>query len=139
MEKPKLYVKNEKGRYVPYQEPVQEYDNKLYRKNVHGKKVVYEPCSMCMTNDLGEGVWVVIKHRGSKSITSGKYMYENFMCFKASDIQEVSLAKLGGMERFAHHLSAHWGDLPKNVSQYELCRAIVGLLLEYEKERDKSK
>lgn len=135
MEKPKLYVKNDKGRYVPYQEPIQEYDNKLYRKV--GKR--YEPCSMCLTNDLGEGVWVVVKHKGSKSITSGKYMLENYMCLKASDIQEVSLAKLGGMERFAHHLSQHWNELPKNVSQYELCRAIVGILLEYEKERYKSK
>lgn len=134
MEKPKLYVKNDKGRYVPYQEPIQEYDNKLYRKV--GKR--YEPCSMCLTNDLGEGVWVVVKHKGSKSITSGKYMLENYMCLKASDIQEVSLAKLGGMERFAHHLSQHWNELPKNVSQYELCRAIVGILLEYEKERYKS-
>lgn len=139
MEKPKLYVKNEKGRYVPYQEPVQEYDNKLYRKNVRGKKIVYEPCSMCLTNDLGEGVWVVTKQYGGRCITSGKYLMENFMCLKASDIQEVSLAKLGGMERLAHHLSTHWNELPRYVSQYELCRAIVGLLFEYEKEKENGK
>ena len=136
MEKQKLYVKLPNGRYEEYREPIQEYDNKLYRKVVRGSKVHYEPCSMLMTNDLPEGVWVVVKHHGSKSFSSGKYMYENYMCMKASDIQEVSLAKLGGMERLSHYLSQHWNELPKNNSQYDLCRAIVGLLFNYEKEKE---
>lgn len=135
MEKQKLYVKLPNGRYEEYREPIQEYDNKLYRKVVCGSKVHYEPCSMLMTNDIPEGVWVVVKHRGSKSISNGKYLYENYMCMKAGDIQEVSLAKLGGMERLAHYLSQHWNELPKNNSQYDLCRAIVGLLFNYEKEK----
>lgn len=129
MEKQKLYVKNEKGRYEEYREPVQEYDNKLYRKV--GKK--YEPCSMLMTDDLPEGVWVVTKHKYGKSSASGKYLYENFMCMKAGDIQDVSLAKLGGMDKLADYLSHNWDKLPKNKSQYELCRAIVGLLFNYNK------
>ena len=133
MEKQKLYVKLPNGRYEEYREPVQEYDNKLYRKVVRGNKVQYEPCSMLMTNDLPEGVWVVVKHKGSKSISSGKYMLENYMCLKTGDIQDVSLAKLGGMEKLAHHLSQHWNELPKDWSQYDLCRAIVGLLFQYEK------
>jgi len=135
MKTPKLYVKNEKGRYVEYVEPIQEYDNKLYRKI--GNK--YEPCSMLMTNDLPEGVWVVVKHYGSKSITNGKYMLEKYMCLKASDIQDVSLAKLGGMERLAHHLSQHWDEIPQNVSTYDLCRHIVGTLFNYEKEKENGK
>ena len=128
MSKSKLYIKNAKGRYEEYKEPVQEYDNKLYRKV--GNK--YEPCSMLMTDYLPEGVWVVTKHYGSRSFTNGKYMLEEYLCLKASDIQEVSLAKLGGMEKFAHYLAQHWNELPKGVSQYELCRAIVGLLFDYE-------
>ena len=135
MEKQKLYVKLPNGRYAEYREPIQEYDNKLYRKVVRGNKVHYEPCSMLMTNYLPEGVWVVVKHHGSKSISSGEYMYENYMCMKAGDIQEVSLAKLGGMERLSHYLSQHWNELPKNNSQYDICRAIVGLLFNYEKEK----
>lgn len=127
MEKQKLYVKNEKGRYEEYREPVQEYDNKLYRKV--GKK--YEPCSMLMTDDLPEGVWVVTQHKYGKSFASGKYLYEKFMCMKASDIQDVSLAKLGGMDKLADYLSNNWDKLPKNKSQYELCQAIVGLLFNY--------
>ena len=127
MEKQKLYVKNEKGRYEEYREPVQEYDNKLYRKV--GKK--YEPCSMLMTNDLPEGVWVVTKHKYGKSSASGKYLYEKFMCMKAGDIQDVSLAKLGGMDKLADYLCHNWDKLPKNSSHYEMCRAIVGLLFNY--------
>ena len=132
MNKQKLYIKNAKGRYEEYKEPVQEYDNKLYRKI--GNK--YEPCSMLMTDDLPEGVWVVTKHYGSRSITNGKYMLEKYLCLKASDIQEVSLAKLGGMEKFAHYLAQHWRELPHGVSQYELCQAIVGILFNYEKEKN---
>ena len=135
MEKQKLYVKLPNGRYTEYREPVQEHDNKLYRKTMRGNKACYEPCSMLMTDDLPEGVWVVVKHKGSKSFSSGKYLYENYMCMKAGDIQEVSLAKIGGMERLAHYLSQHWNELPKNNSQYDICRAIVGLLFNYEKEK----
>ena len=135
MEKQKLYVRLPNGRYEEYREPVQEYDNKLYRKVVRGSKAYYEPCSMLMTNDLPEGVWVVVKHRGSKSISNGRYMLENYMCLKTGDIQDVSLAKLGGMEKLAHHLSQHWNELPRDWSQYDLCRAIVGLLFQYEKEK----
>ena len=137
MEKQKLYVKLPNGRYEEYREPVQEYDNKLYRKVVRGNRVQYEPCSMLMTDDLPEGVWVVVKHRGSKSISNGRYMLENYMCMKAGDVQDVSLAKLGGMEKLAHHLSQHWNELPKDWSQYDLCRAIVGLLFQYNKDKDK--
>ena len=135
MEKQKLYVKLPNGRYEEYREPIQEYDNKLYRKVVRGSKVHYEPCSMLMTDDLPEGVWVVVKHRGSKSISNGKYMLENYMCMKAGDIQDVSLAKLGGMERLAHHLAMNWSKLPNNVSQYQLAQSIVGILLDYENEK----
>ena len=129
MEKQKLYVKNAKGRYEEYREPVQEYDNKLYRKV--GKK--YEPCSMRITEDLPEGVWVVTKHKCGKSFASGKYLYENFMCMKAGDIQDVSLAKFGGMDKLADYLCHNWDKLPKNSSQYELCQAIVGILFNYNK------
>ena len=136
METPKLYIKNEKGRYEEYKEPPSPYSNCLYRRIKIGKKVTYEPCSMLMTDDLGEGVWVVVKHIGSKSITSGLYMRDMYMCQKASDIQDVSLAKLGGMERLADYLSNHWNELPTNTSTYDLCRAIVGMLFKYEKEKD---
>lgn len=139
MEKPKLYVKNEKGRYEPYREPEPPYDNVLYRKVMRGKKVVYEPQSMCSDKGLEEGVWVVTKHTYGKSYTRGEYLNDCFMCLKASDIQDVSLAKLGGMDKLADWLCHNWDRLPQDTSRYDLSRAIVGILFEYEKERDKSK
>lgn len=136
MEKKTLYFKNDKGRYEIYREEEEEFDNRLFRRVKRGSKYAYEPCSMLMTNDLGEGVWVVVKHPGHRSITNGRYLNERYMCLKASDIQDVSLAKLGGMERLANHLSSHWRELPRDVSQYDLCRAIVGILMSYEKEKE---
>lgn len=129
--KQKLYVKNEKGRYEEYREPVHEHDNKLYRKE--GNK--YVPCSMLMTDDLPEGVWVVTKHYSHLSISSGRYVLDNFMCYKAGDIQDVSLSKLGGMKKLVDYLFDNWDKLPKDKTVYELCHAIVGMLFEYEKEK----
>lgn len=136
MEKQKLYVKLPNGRYQAYQEPEPPFDNVLYRKVLRGKKVIYEPQSMCSDKGLEEGVWVVTKHIYGKSYSTDKYLYDCFMCLKASDIQDVQLSKLGGMDKLADYLSCNWDKLPKNKSQYDLCRAIVGLLFNYEKEKD---
>jgi hypothetical protein len=58
------------------------------------------------------------------------------MCLKASDIQDVQLSKLGGMDKLADYLSHNWDKLPKGKSQYDFCRAIVVLLFQYEKEKE---
>lgn len=137
MEKKKLYYKNEKGKYVEYEEPKPPYDNALYRKYRFGKRVEYEPVSMLMTDGLGEGVWVVTKMTYGRSVSSGKYLRDCFMCQKASPIQEVALSKLGGMDKLADYLSHRMEDLPQNVSQYDYCRAIVGILFQYEEEKNK--
>ena len=129
--KQKLYIKNDKGEFEPYKDPEPPYHNALYRKC--GNR--YEPVSMLVDHDLGEGVWVITKHIYGKSYSSGKYLRDCFLCQKASDIQDVSLAKLGGMDKLADYLSHNWEKLPKNTSQYDLCRAIVGMLFEYEKNK----
>ena len=139
MEIPKLYVKNEKGRYEPYREPEPPYDNVLYRKVMRGKKAVYEPQSMCSDKGLEEGVWVVTKHTYGKSYTRGKYLNDCFMCLKASDIQDTPLSKLGGMDKLADWLCHNWDRLPQDTSRYDLSRAIVGILFEYEKEKENGK
>lgn len=136
MEKQKLYVKNDKGRYEEYREPDPPRNNALYRKCKFGNKVVYERTGMHIGTDcLDEGVWVIVKNTYGKSYASGKYLNDMFMCLKASDIQDVSLAKLGGMEKLADYLCSHWNELPKQASQYDLCRAIVGLLFKYEEKK----
>lgn len=136
MQPQKLYYKDEKGRYRVYQEPEPPFDNVLYRKVLHGKKIVYEPQSMCIDKDLDEGVWVVVKNLYGKSYTTGKYLHDCFLCLKASDIQETPLSKLGGMDKLADWLSHNWEKLPKQTSQYDFCRAIVGLLFQYENKDD---
>lgn len=129
--KPKLYVKLPNGRYKEYIEPEPEYDNKLYRKV--GNK--YVPCSMQETSNLDEGVWVVVRHKGHKSFTNGKYLLDRYMCLKAGEIQDVSLSTLGGFERLTEHLVHHWEEIPQNCSRYDLARAIVGILFEYGNEQ----
>ena len=137
MEKPKLYVKLPNGRYQAYKEPEPPFDNSLYRKAQRGKKTAYEPVSMCIDRDLGEGVWVVTKHLYGKNYSTGLYLRDCFMCQKASDIQEMPLSKLGGMDKLADWLCRHWDELPKDKSQYDFCRAIVGLLFKYEEDGTK--
>lgn len=134
---PTLYTKNEKGRYEVYKDPEPPFDNVLYRKYVRGKKTYYEPVSMCLEKDLDEGVWVVTKHIYGKSYANGKYLNDCFLCLKASDIQDVSLAKLGGMDKLADWLCHNWDRLPQGKSQYDLARAIVGILMEYESKNKK--
>lgn len=136
MERQKFYIKNDKGRYELYKEPEPPFDNCLYRKVQRGKKTIYEQQSMCFDKGLEEGVWVVTKHIYGKSYSTGKYLYDCFMCLKASDIQEIPLSKLGGMDKLAAWLSHNWDKLPKGKSQYDLCRAIVGLLYQYDKKKD---
>ena len=136
MQPQKLYYKDEKGRYRVYQEPEPPFDNVLYRKVLHGKKIVYEPQSMCIDKGLEEGVWVVVKHLYGKSYTTGKYLNDCFLCLKASDIQETPLSKLGGMDKLADWLCHNWDKLPKQTSQYDFCRAIVGMLFQYENKKD---
>lgn len=133
MAKQQLYIKNDKGRYEPYREPEPPYDNCLYRKI--GKK--YEPTSMCLTRDLPEGVWVVTKNVYGRRVSSGIYLRDCFMCQKASDIQEVSLAELGGLDKLADHLFQHFDEIPKNKSIDEICRAIVGILSNYKTGKEK--
>ena len=127
-----LYYKDEKGRYRVYQEPDPPFANVLYRKVRRGKKVFYEPQSMCADKGLEEGVWVVVKHIYGKSYSTGNYLNDCFMCQKASDIQETPLSKLGGMDKLADWLCHKWNKLPKDKSQHDLCRAIVGILFQYE-------
>ncbi len=138
--KQKLYYKNEKGRYVEYRDPEPPYNNVLYRKYMRGKKAHYDPVSMRINdNGLEEGVWVITKTIYGRSISSGRYLNECFMCMKASDIQDTPLSKLGGMSKLVDWLSHHWNELPKDKSQYDLCRAIVGILFRYEDEHKNTK
>jgi hypothetical protein len=128
MKKQKLYIKNDKGRYEEYHEPIVE-DNALYRKV--GNK--YIPCQM-MDASLGwsEGVYVVLNN--GCHITSAKYLEKIFSTYKCSNIEKCSIAKLGGMEELVDYLCKHHDEITGN-SLYERCASIVGILFNYEKEK----
>ena len=125
MKQLKLYIKNEKGRYEPYKLPEPETDNKLSRK-VNGK---YYPWEMELSrNSLPEGVWVIVREKSCTSYTSGSYMRERFRLDKASDIEEVSLAKLGSLEKLCRNVLEELPSDYRNRTTDDLVHLIVGTI-----------
>ena len=132
MKQPKLYTKNEKGRYDEYQIPDIGVSETLFRR-INGK---YVPVSINCSNDLPEGVWVVTRGRSSREIISGKYLQELMMLDKVSDLKEMhSLAELGGMRKCANYVLDTIGDI-STMTKNEIVNAIVGKVFEYSKKRE---
>ena len=129
MKYPKLYTKNEKGRYEEYQIPDMDVSETLFRR-INGK---YIPVSILCTNDLPEGVWVVTRGRGSREIISGKYLRELMMLDKVSDLKEMpNLAELGDWRKCAKYVLDEIGDF-ESMTMNEIVNAIVGKVFEYSK------
>ena len=129
MKTPKLYIKKENGRYEEYHIPDLDVSETLFRK-INGK---YVPVAIDCTNDLPEGVWVVTRGRSSREIISGKYLREQLMLDKASDLKEIpSLAELGSWQKCANYVLRTIGDIDK-MTRNEIVNAIVGKVYEYSK------
>lgn len=129
MKQPKLYTKNEKGRYEEYQIPDMDVSETLFRR-VNGR---YVPVSILCTNDLPEGVWVVTRGRGSREIISGKYLKELMMLDKVSDLKEMPcLAELGDWHKCANYVLNEIGDF-ESMTMNEIVNAIVRKVYEYSK------
>lgn len=129
MKYPKLYTKNEKGRYVEYQIPDMDVSETLFRR-INGK---YVPIAVNCTNFLPEGVWVVTRRRGSREIINGKYLRELMMLDKASDLREMpNLAELGDWRKCANYVLDTIGDI-STMTKNEIVNAIVGKVFEYSK------
>ena len=129
MKQPKLYIKNEKGRYEEYQIPDVDISETLFRR-INGK---YVPESTMLTNYLPEGVWVVTRGQSSREIISGKYLKELMMLDKVSDLKEMpSLAELGSWQKCAKYVLDEIGDF-ESMTMNEIVYAIVGKVFEYSK------
>lgn len=129
MKQPKLYTKNEKGRYEEYQIPDMDVSETLFRR-INGK---YIPVSVNYTNDLSEGVWVVTRGRSSREIISGKYLKELMRLDKVADLKEMPcLAKLGDWQKCAKYVLNEIRDF-ESMTMNEIVYAIVGKVFEYSK------
>ena len=132
MKQPKLYTKNEKGRYEEYQIPDIDVSETLFRR-INGK---YVPVSTTYAKDLPEGVWVVTRGSSCKEIIYGQYLKELMKLDKASDLKEMpSLAELGGWQKCAQYVLDEIGDF-ESMTMKEIVYAIVGKVYEYSKRED---
>lgn len=135
---PKLYTKNDKGKYEEYQIPDLDLSDTLFRK-INGK---YVPVSYSLaTNDLPEGIWVVTRGTSYKEYLSGQYLKELMQLDKVSDIKEMpSLAELGGWKKCAEWVVREMcikDDNTRTMSNHDLIYAIVGKIFEYSKKINK--
>ena len=129
MKQPKLYTKNEKGRYEEYQIPDIDVSETLFRR-INGK---YVPVSTTYSNDLPEGVWVVTRGSSCKEIIYGQYLKEIMKLDKASDLEEMpSLAALGGWQKCAQWVLDEIGDI-NTMTKRDIIYAVVGKVFEYSK------
>lgn len=136
MKYPKLYTKNEKGRYEEYQIPDMDVSETLFRR-INGR---YVPQSVICTNDLPEGVWIVTRGRSSREIISGKYLKELMRLDKVADLKEMPcLAELGDWQKCAKYVLNEIGDF-ESMTMNEIIYAVVGKVFEYSKKsKDESK
>ena len=135
MKHPKLYTKNEKGRYEEYQIPDLDVSDTLFRR-INGK---YVPVSVNCTNDLQEGVWVVTRGRSSREIIRGQYLKELMRLDKVADLKEMpSLAELGDWQKCANYVLDEIGNF-ESMTMNEIVYAVVGKVFEYSKKRYEQK
>ena len=129
MKTPKLYIKNENGRYEEYNIPDLDVSETLFRK-INGK---YVPVAVNCTNDIPEGVWVVTRGQSHREIISGKYLKELMMLEKSSDLKEMpNLAELGSWRKCANYVLSTIGEI-SSMTMAEIVNAIVGKVYEYSK------
>ena len=129
MKLPKLYIKNERGRYEEYKVSDMDVSETLFRR-INGK---YVPVSINCANDLPEGIWVVTRGRSSREFISGQYLQELMRLDKASELAEMpNLAELGGWQKCAKWVLNNIGDTTK-MTKNDLVYAIVGKVFEYSK------
>lgn len=122
---PKLYIKNEKGKYEEYKGIDMDVSETLFRR-INGR---YVPQSVMCTNDLPEGAWVVTRSSSAREYIAGQYLKEVMHLDKVSDLKEMpSLAELGGWQKCAKWVLENVGDITK-MTKNEVVYAIVGKCL----------
>lgn len=137
--KTKLYIKNEKGRYEEYKPELKTDDPDLFFRKQGSK---YIPCGVMESRDiLGEGVWVVLSNLSyaGRQIVRGDYLKELFQINKVGDIEEPTIAQLGGLEKCYDYVSCEWNKYHKEYmlghewkpSNSDYVHFIIGKVFEY--------
>ena len=145
MKKQKLYIKNEKGRYEEYKPEMKTDDGNLFFRKVKGK---YVPCGRYNRTDmLSEGVWVVLSNLSycSRQMASADYLKDLFQIRKVSSIEEVSIAQLGGLEKYYDYVASEWNKYYKDYmlghewspSDSEAIHFIIGKVFEFNEKQKK--
>ena len=145
MKKQKLYIKNEKGRYEEYKPETKTDDGNLFFRKVNGK---YVPCGIYKRTDmLSEGVWVVLSNLSycSRQMASADYLKDLFQIQKVSGIEEVSIAKLGGLEKYYDYVASEWNKYYKEYtlghewspSNSDAIHFIIGKMFEFNEKQKK--
>lgn len=84
----------------------------------------YEPIGTCVCDTtLTEGVWVVTKNKGSKSICRADYLDNIYQLDKCSELQKLTIAQRGYLDKITEEsLNAYLGQ---HLSAYELAKRVV--------------
>ena len=127
MRLPKLYIKNDKGRYEPYTIPEHDIDNTMYRR-INGK---YVPVSMLVDDDIPEGIWVVTSRTSVRSITNGTYLRESFKLDKVADLQRFPMTKIASMKQCVDHILCNERFRIDGKSVHDIVTEVVGMVYKY--------
>ena len=139
MKNQKLYIKNDKGRYEEYKPVLKTDDCNLLFRKVRNK---YIPSERYYSHDtLSEGVWVVLSNLSfsGRHIANSDYLKALFQIHKVSDIEEPTIAQLGGLEKCYDYVSCEWDKYYKeymlghewNSSNHDVIHFIIGRVFEY--------
>ena len=134
MKLPKLYIKNDKGRYEPYTIPEHDIDNTMYRR-INGK---YVPVSMLVDDDILEGIWVVTSRPSVRSITNGTYLRESFKLDKVADLQRLPMTKIAGMKQCVDHILWNERFSIDGKSLHDIVSEVVGMVYKYNDDLSKT-
>ena len=134
MKLPKLYIKNDKGRYEPYTIPEHDIDKTMYRR-INGK---YVPGSMLVDDDIPEGIWVVTSRSSVRSITNGTYLRESFKLDKVADLQRFPMTKVASMKQCVDHILWNERFSIDGKSVHDIVSEVVGMVYKHNDDLSKN-
>ena len=134
MRLPKLYIKNDKGRYEPYTIPEHDIDNPMYRR-INGTSV---PVSMFASDHLTDGVWVVTSRPSVRSLTNGTYLRESFKLDKVADLERFPMTKIASMKQCVDHILWNERFSIDGKSVHDIVSEVVGMVYKYNDDLSKT-